>query len=242
MTDAHCHSPTGNSRHFICDPTFSTPAQGDITFYGYHPWAFLPGAETLPGDWLDELRERLISSPRSGVGEIGLDRLKEKRVPEAMRRAFSSQLDLAIELGRPVVLHGAKCWGEVVAEVKNALGRIVPPRPVAFLFHSFSRSGGLLGDIASLNGFVSVGGAVLNDHAVNYRKLVAAVPDRLLLLETDGSGEGERPSLGAIARAVASLRGVSPEYLISLHESNSARFLTHLWKKSPALPCYPNLI
>lgn len=229
MTDAHCHVTTGNSRHFVCDPCSGALGRGDVAFYGHHPWAFLGDAAKLREGWLEDLRQRLVGDPSAGVGEIGLDRLKERVVSDAMREAFDVQLKLALELGRPVVLHGAKCWGQVVAAVRKgveAFGAGNPDSSVpGFLFHGFSRSGGLIPEIAALNGYISIGPAVLNDHAVNYRRLVAEIPADILLLETDYTGDGEKPSLDAIASAVASIRGVSVDGLVSLVESNATRFL-----------------
>jgi Tat protein secretion system quality control protein TatD with DNase activity len=230
MTDAHCHLRTGAKRHLICEPFSGERGEGDIVFYGVHPWAFLPESEPLSVTWLEDLRERLINDPSAGVGEIGLDRLKEKEISLSMREGFFAQLSLAFELGRNVVLHGAKCWGQVVAAIKKLQEEFKEkalslPKP-SFLFHGFSRSGGLIPEIAKLNGFISVGPAVLNDHATNYRKLVAEIPSEILLLETDATSEENIASLEEIAEEVASLRSTSPSAIIALNESNLTRFLS----------------
>ena len=184
-------------------------------FVGTHPWE---------AECFDEaaLRSRLAGDLRLGVGEIGLDRLKTREIPELQRAVFRRQLALAAEFARPVVLHGAKCWGEVVRECRDFAGRIP-----AFLFHGFSRSPGLLPDIAAVSGFVSVGQAILNDHAVNYRELAKAIPAELLLVETDRTHENsaECPSVTAVAAKLAELRGVSLATLEALVDANAERFL-----------------
>ncbi len=78
-----------------------------------------------------------------------------------------------------------------------------------WLFHGFSRSDGLLPEIVNLNGFVSVGPAVLNEHAVNYRALVRKLPRERLLLETDrtAANAASCPPLREILAKVAELRG-----------------------------------
>ena len=219
MTDAHCHCRTGADRHFVCEPFGGEPGEGDVVFLGFHPWAFLDGTAAEDG-WLERLRARLEANPSAGVGEIGLDRLKERRISARMREAFRAQLALAAELRRPVVLHGAKCWGEVVREAK-----VFSPAIPAFVFHGFSRSGGLLPDIFALNGYVSVGPAVLNDHAVNYRELMKAIPADRLLAETDRTAPAETgPAVGEIVAAIARLRGVPADALAAQLDSNAARF------------------
>ena len=175
------------------------------------------------------MRER----PNVGVGEIGLDRLKNKQISQQMRELFQAQLQLAREFHRPVVLHGAKCWGEVV----RALG--TDPKTVGtdpaklgtdpggpYLFHGFSRSGGLLPDIQRLNGFISVGPAVLNDHAVNYRELVRKIPDEMLVVETDRTEESadKCPGIDKILEALAELRGMTFAALERLTDDNATRF------------------
>ena len=207
MTDVHCHLASG-------DGTVRELLVGR-DFLGVHPWA----ADALD---LAALRRVLAAKASAGVGEIGLDRLREREIPPAMRAAFESQLALAAELGRPVALHGAKCWGQVVRACARYAGRIP-----AFLFHGFSRSEGLLPDIARLNGFVSVGPAVLNDHAVNYRELVRRIPAELLVVETDRTAETAAtcPSVREVLAKAAELRGVPAAELEAQTDANAARLL-----------------
>ena len=211
MTDAHCHvAGPDASREFIIG----------VDFIGIHPWEILE-LGSVPNEKLVEISQRLAEDASLGVGEIGLDRMKVRQIPAYMHDAFISQLELAAYYRRPVVLHGAKCWGKVV-DCCRPYSVVVP----AFLFHGFSRSDGLLGDIAALNGFISVGPAVLNDHAVNYRELVKKIPADRLLIETDRTGESaaECPSVGEIARKVAELRGTTFEELEAMTDRNARRF------------------
>ena len=216
MTDAHYHRD-GYA-------TFLSLGDREFRFYGMHPWE---AARSLcpDGECATKLRAALAADVHAGVGEIGLDRLKEKTISPAQRTAFAAQLEVAAEFGRPVVLHGAKCWGEVVAACRPYEGRIP-----AFLFHGFSRSGGLLPEIVALNGFVGVGAALLNDHAVNYRALVREMPIERVLVETDADygREGARPSLGEILCKLAELRGMDPAALEAVVDANAARFVEAL--------------
>lgn len=217
MTDAHCHIVRGETRHLLCEPLSGEAGPDDVVFYGTHPW-YLDGFDA------DALRARLAANPRAGVGEIGLDRLKDKTVSPRMREIFETQVRLAVEFGRPVVLHGAKCWGDVV----KTLQRLDPGRKIpACLFHGFSRSGGLLPDIVKLNGFISIGPALLNDHAINYRELAKAIPLDRLLVESDATAENttELPPVKEIAAKLAELRGLAPDALERILEQNLEGFL-----------------
>lgn len=235
MTDAHCHVTGG-------DPSVREFLVGR-DFIGVHPWDCSESLESLGGlggleSWL---RGKLANPnlPNSeapnfpnllfGVGEIGLDRLRDRNIPPRMREVFEAQLKLALEFHRPVVLHGAKCWGQVVKTVssfEHSNGsdiRAFPP----LLFHGFSRSDGLIPDIIALNGYISVGPAILNDHAVNYRELVKKIPSDRLLLETDRTAENaaECPSVRDVAAAVATYRDMSFAELERITDDNAERFL-----------------
>lgn len=206
MTDAHFHRPGMTCMH----------AGGrEFRFAGVHPW---DAEREDVADAVERLRRELAGDRSVGVGEIGLDRLRTRAVTPAQREMFAGQLKVAAEMGRPVVLHGAKCWGEVVRAAAPFAGAI----PV-FLFHGFSRSGGLLPEIAGMNGFVGVGRPILNDHAVNYRELVRTIPPGRILVETDdtsGNDADREAALGAIVAKVVEIASVPESQL----ESNAAAF------------------
>lgn len=238
MTDAHCHVSGG-------DPSVREFLIGR-DFVGIHPWTSCAPDARPAADVSAWLREQLAANPHLGVGEIGLDRLKTRDISPLMRAVFEAQLRIALEFGRPVILHGAKCWGQVVREIIELSGCPAsrPPcpsclsRPASplgpFLFHGFSRSDGLLPDIVALNGYVSVGPAVLNDHAVNYRALVKKIPIDRLLVETDRDCEpasllnpltGMPLSVRDVLAKTAELRGLSPAELEAITDANALRFL-----------------
>ena len=219
ITDAHCHVSCGEAtvRELLIGRDF----------VGLHPWA----VETYEGTVADLLSaiERALNTPEHpafGVGEIGLDRLKDKNISLRMREFFEAQLSFALTRNLPVVLHGAKCWGQVVEAVK----RLSPPGcKSALLFHGFSRSDGLIPDIVALNGYISVGPAILNDHAVNYRKLVMKIPRDRLLIETDRDEGASQVSINDVAQALAVQLKLPLAELISLVNQNfnslEAKFL-----------------
>lgn len=217
MTDSHCHVPGAGVRNFVClEPGERlVDSGGGRLFFGYHPWRVEAYNEAA-------LRTALTEHPDAGVGEIGLDRLKERSISDRMRSVFRSQLMLAAEFKRPVVLHGAKCWGEVVKEFAPFAALVG-----ACIFHGFSRSTGLVGDIAKLGGYISIGPAILNDHAVNYRKMASTLPEELLLVETDRTAENaaDLPAVDSVAAELARVRGIANEDMVRILERNAERFL-----------------
>ncbi len=186
-------------------------------FVGVHPWM----ADGVGESDLEAMRSRLVRERGLGVGEIGLDRLRTRVVSEKMRWVFERQLQMAVEMNRPMVLHGAKCWGQVVSAVKAARR---PDYTAPMLFHGFSRSEGLLDEIFALGGYVSVGPAILNDHAVNYRTMVARLPLDRLLIETDRDSEELGVTIQEVAAGVAKVRGMSLSELECVTDANAATF------------------
>ena len=100
----------------------------------------------------------------------------------------------------------------------------------AFLFHGFSRSEGLLPDIVGLNGYVSVGPSILNDHAVNYRALARKIPSDRLLVESDANAASaaDAPAVEETLAKLAEVRGVSAEGLAARLEANADAFASSL--------------
>jgi TatD DNase family protein len=210
MTDVHCHvARPGNHRQFLAGRDF----------IGIHPWETLTKTGSVPEAAVAEIAWRLEAEEGLGVGEIGLDRLKSRDIPPVMREIFAAQLELAAKFRRPVILHGAKCWGQVVAALAAFAGKIP-----SFLFHGFSRSDGLIADIVKVNGFISVGPAILNAHAVNYRALAAKIPADRLLVETDRTEASGEVSARQVLEALARVRGVAAEELERVTDENAERF------------------
>ncbi len=84
-----------------------------------------------------------------------------------------------------------------------------------------------------MNGYISVGPAVLNDHAVNYRELVKKIPIDRLLVETDRDCAPEemlnpvtkRPlTIRDVLEKTAEIRELSCAELEAITDENARRF------------------
>ena len=221
---------------------FSLPA------FGVHPWY----AGNLPADWLAQLEELLVRHPEASVGEIGIDGLRDDPPRDVQRRVLCAQMELAARLHRPVVLHGARAWGELLAVLQP-----FAPRLPGFVAHAFGGSDDILREVVSRGGFVSFAGTVCNPAAKRVRAAAAAVSADRLLIETDApdmkpvgaesspasprgadipvscAGAGGGPArlaainhpanLVYVARAVAQLRGMPVEEIAAITTANAKR-------------------
>jgi len=125
---------------------------------------------------LGELRELLAHPKAVAVGETGLDNFHDHATPLQQRRLMDGQLELAAELGLPVVIHSREAATETAAALDGFRGRVV--------LHCFS-SPDLL-DVARDRGYyVSFAGNVTFPRAGDLRAAAAAIAGDRLLAETD---------------------------------------------------------
>src|SRR5205085_5284347 len=60
------------------------------------------------------------TNPRvRAIGETGLDFYRDSAAPEAQRRAFAAQIEIAVDLGLPLVIHSRDAEGETRAVDEN---------------------------------------------------------------------------------------------------------------------------
>ncbi|MBR5457580.1 MAG: TatD family hydrolase, partial [Kiritimatiellae bacterium] len=74
--------------------------------------------------------------------------------------------------------------------------------------------------------FISIGPAVLNDHAVNYRNLVRSLPREIILVESDATVDNAKdvPQIEEIARKAAEIRGEDFASFKEAIDANAMRF------------------
>lgn len=191
---------------------------------GIHP------EEEAAGGWLAELR-KLIEVSREwvvGIGEIGMDRpsLWQASERQAKLELFSSQLELAVELSLPVVIHNR----ESEKEIREVMGKM--ERLPKGQFHCWSGSDEFLEWVLERDFYVSFGGNVTYPKNEKLREQVKRVPVKRLLLETDSPylppqgkrGERNEPSNVRIsAQTIAWVRGMELEELAEQTSVNAER-------------------
>jgi TatD DNase family protein len=136
---------------------------------GVHPH------EAAAGD-VDEIR-RLQAHPKAiAVGEIGLDWYRDYAPADAQRYMFESQLGLAAELGKPVVIHTRAADDDTLAALSGFDGTVV--------LHCFS-SPHLLPAALERGWYISFAGNVTYKNAPELRIAATQVPADRILAETD---------------------------------------------------------
>jgi TatD DNase family protein len=167
------------------------------------------------------------------LGECGLDYFRNLAPHDAQRRAFSAQLALAAELGKPVFLHQRDAHADFAAILRE-----FRPQLAAAVVHCFTDTTAALEDYVALDCYVGITGWICDERrGLHLRDAVRLVPLDRLLIETDApyllprtveprpaSRRNEPRFLPWIARAVAQARAVSPEEIGRSTETNARRF------------------
>jgi len=163
------------------------------------------------------------------IGETGLDFYRDTAAPADQRRAFAAQIEIARELGLPIVIHARDPEGETSAtdEIFETLDARAGDAPV--ILHCFSAPH-RVEDAAERGWYCSFAGNVTYPSAKELRFAAAKVPDELILVETDAPYLAPQPRRGKrnqpayvveTAREVAAERGVSYEELERTVEANA---------------------
>ncbi len=188
---------------------------------GYHP-------ENLDGSPLDvdALCELLRAPKVVAVGEIGLDYHWE--ADEAGRKwqvdCFTRQLELANELGYPVIVHDR----DAHADTLELLRRYRPQGVV----HCFSGSAEMAEELLKLGLYLGVGGVSTFQNAKKIRAVLETLPLDRLLLETDAPYLAPVPYRGTrchsgmiirVAEAIAELRATTREEVLARSLENGKR-------------------
>jgi TatD DNase family protein len=172
--------------------------------------------------WLAEL----AAHPRVvAVGECGLDHYREHASPAAQRRAFSAQIGIAREVGKPLVIHTR----EAAQETLDMLAAEAGDHPV--ILHCFSLPE-RLAEVAERGYLLSFAGQVTFPRALELQAAARDAPDELVMVETDSPyltpvprrGRPNRPAnVAHTLRFVAALRRVAEGDLDALTTRNAAR-------------------
>jgi TatD DNase family protein len=197
---------------------------------GRHPNG-ATGFDDAAAAWL----ERLAAHPRvAAVGETGLDYYRDRAPREDQHRAFRAQIAIARRVGKPLVIHvrdgGQTTDGEALAESFETLR--AEATGVTVVLHCFSAPAERALLAAEWGWYCSFAGNLTYPSAGSLREAAAAVPDDLVLVETDAPFLAPRPVRGkpnqpanvvATAEQLAELRGLSYPALEAIVEANAAR-------------------
>lgn len=160
------------------------------------------------------------------IGEIGLDYFYDFSPKEVQREVFIRHLDLARQLGKPIIIHDRDAHGDTMDIIKKE------GKGLAGVFHCFSGSMEMAREVLKLGLYISVGGPVTFNKSAKLKEIVPNLPLERLLIETDCPYLTPQPFRGhrnepqyvsLVAAEIARLRNMEPEALAEAATANTMR-------------------
>lgn len=196
--------------------------------------------------WNEASRERLIELYRRteaegrergrervvvGIGEIGLDYHYDFSPRAQQAAVYRAQLEIAAELGLPVVIHEREAFADSYEMIRKAHKDGLFVRPAAC--HCFSGSVESARLLSEFDFYFGFDGPITFKNARKSLEVLQSIPRERILLETDSPyltpvphrGRRNDPGkLPLIEAKAAEILGLTPEEMRRLNWENACRF------------------
>lgn len=190
---------------------------------GVHPHS----ASEMDEATMDMLRAFANRDKVVAIGEIGLDYYYDNSPRDVQRKWFREQLNLAKEVGLPVIIHSREASSDTFEIIKEAQdGRLTG------VMHCYSGSVDLAMEYIKLGFYISLAGPVTFKNAKKPKEVAKAIPLDKLLIETDSPYMAPEPYRGKrndpryvryVAEAIAQIKGISFEEVARKTSENAKR-------------------
>ena len=189
---------------------------------GSHPDA----ADEVGDAVLEEYRKLCKLHPKvKAIGEIGLDYHYEDIPRELQKKAFIAQMELAQELGLPVIIHQRDAHQDGLEIVKKF-------PDVTGVFHCYSGSAELAKQLVDMGWYIGFTGVLTFKNARKAIEVAQSIPLERIVIETDCPYMSPEPFRGKrndpsrviyVAQKLAEIRGISHEEACAITLDNGKR-------------------
>lgn len=176
---------------------------------------------------LNEIKEISKNEKVVAIGEIGLDYHWDKDNKEEQVDAFIKQIELANEVGLPIVIHTRDAYIDTIDVLKHKIN--AERRGV---FHCCPLNQELVREALELGYNISFSGVVTFKNAKNVDEVIKMVPLEKLQIETDAPYLSPEPFRGTrnnsenvklTAQKIAEVKGISIEEIAKITYENTMR-------------------
>ncbi len=172
---------------------------------GLHPWHV--NKDTLQEDLL-KVREAANHPRIIAIGEAGLD--KSLITPlELQIEAFETQVKIAIEVNKPMIIHCVRAYNEILAT------KLRLKHNKSWIIHWFNASHEMADQLIKKNFYLSFGHMLFNNRSKAYNSFIH-IPFDKLFLETDDADY----TISEIYSRAAKLKNIQVEILEKHIEQN----------------------
>ena len=175
---------------------------------------------------LDVLRQLCRHDKAVAIGEIGLDYYWAENPPrEFQQQVFRRQLELALELDMPVIIHDREAHGDCLAIVREYPG-------LRGVFHCFSGSPEMAAELLKRGWYLGFDGPITYKNAKRAPEVAAMTPLDRILVETDSPYMTPVPFRGKrndsrylpyVLEKLAEWKGVTTEEMTDITFANGKR-------------------
>lgn len=175
---------------------------------------------------LEEYRKLCkLNAKVKAIGEIGIDYHYEDIPREIQLRAFRLQMELAQELGLPVIVHEREAHEDGMAVVREF-------PDVTGVFHCYSGSAEMARQLVDRGWYIGFTGVLTFKNARKAIETAASIPLDRIVLETDCPYMAPEPFRGKrndpgylyrMAEKLAEIRGLSLEEIQTITTENGKR-------------------
>lgn len=191
--------------------------------------------------WNDITRERILGLARENqgrikaIGEMGLDYHYDFAPREKQKESFVGQLEIARDLGLPIVIHCREAYEECLAMLRDFYGgadRGKPVMEVRGVLHCFFGTVEEAREAVDLGFMLGIGGSSTFKKAEGVHEVVRAIALEHLVLETDApymapvpfrGKRNESAYLDRVVERVAELKDVEPGMVMRVTSDNARR-------------------
>ena len=175
---------------------------------------------------IEEYRKLCKQNPKvKAIGEIGLDYHYEDIPREIQMRAFRMQMELARELGLPVIIHEREAHEDGMAVIREF-------SDVTGVFHCYSGSAEMARQLVDRGWYIGFTGVLTFKNARKAVEVASSIPLDRIVLETDCPYMAPEPFRGKrndpgklyrMAEKLAEIRGVSLKEIHAITVENGKR-------------------
>ncbi len=189
---------------------------------GVHPHE----AQNVASDYLTQIGSLAQNQRVLALGEMGLDYHYEFSPRKVQQQVFEAQLNLAGEIGLPVIIHSREAFSDTYAILRSQL-------QTPAVMHCFSGDWSMAKQALDLGCYISLSGVVTFPGARELQAAVKHIPLDRLMLETDAPylapvprrGRRNEPAHVAFTAAfVAELLRMETDQLIEVATKNAQKF------------------
>ena len=175
-----------------------------------------------------QLKEVAQQEKVVAIGEIGLDYYWDSTPREVQKYWFEKQLDLAVELQLPVVIHSRESASDTLEIIKKYVQKT--NGTLTGVIHCFSYGVELAEEYVKMGFYLGIGGVVTFKNGRKLKEVVQKIPLEYLVLETDSPYLAPVPYRGKrntslnlcyIAEEVANIKQISVEEVIKTTTENA---------------------